>query len=129
MTIRQLQMLASAIGATAVTLSVVGVSLSAGDGSPLVAAGATVATGAAALVAIGWVRQRPIPPDDAETYAATAVIKLGIAEIPVLIGFVLAVAVGPGWPAMLGLAMTAAGLAAGWPSAGDRERHQLLYLA
>ena len=128
MAIRHMQILASAIGITAVVFGVIGMSLSAGDGSPLVAAGATVATGVVALVIIGWVRQRPIPPNDPEAYTATSLMKLGIAEVPVLIGFVLAVVVGPGWVTFLGLAMTAAGLAAAWPSEGDRERHELLYL-
>ena len=73
-------------------------------------------------------RQRPIPPDDAAAYSSTCVLKLAIAEIPVLVGFVLGLTFGPGWLALIGFTFTASGLVLAWPSEADRERHELLYL-
>lgn len=99
-----------------------------GEGSGAVPSALAVATIAVALVSVGWVRQRPIRPGDAVAYANTAVIKIAIAEMPALVGLVLAVVSGSGWPAILGLAGTAIGLVLSWPSEADRERHELLYL-
>ena len=128
MTIRQLQTVALAISSTALGLAVVGILLAADDSAVLLGVAVVAVSGASAAVVIGWVRQRPIAPGDASAYKDTTVVKLAVAELPGILGFVLAVAVGPGWLALLGFAVTAAGLTLAWPSEGDRERHELLYL-
>jgi hypothetical protein len=84
--------------------------------------------GMAALVAIGWLRQRPIAPGDDQTYRATALSRLAIVEAIGLLGVVLAIAVGPWWLALIGSAFSLVALALSWPSPADQERHELLYL-
>lgn len=86
------------------------------------------ALGLGALLAITWLRQRPIAPGDGATYRSTVFTKLAVVEGVGLLGFVLAITVGPWWLAILGAAFSLPGLALSWPSPADQERHELLYL-
>lgn len=97
-------------------------------GSPVIGAILAVGVGVVALVGVAWVRQLPVRPGDAHGYGRAAVVKLAIAEVPALIGFVLAIVLGPWWLAVIGGAATIGAIALAWPSAADRERHELLFL-
>ena len=98
------------------------------DGWPVLGTALVVAVGGLELVGLLWVRQMPVAPGDDARYRTTALIKLGAAAGMGLLAFGLAVAVGPWWLAAVGFAISVVGLALAWPSAADRERHELLYL-
>ncbi|MGI9647153.1 MAG: hypothetical protein ACR2OI_01395 [Acidimicrobiia bacterium] len=98
------------------------------DGDITVGVAIVVILGAFVLLAIGWVRQRPIKPDDEATYLHTSMLKLALAEGIGLIGFALAVTLGPWWLSAVGAGFSLVGLAMSLPSEADRERHELLYL-
>lgn len=98
------------------------------DGSFTVGVVVVAVIGILVLVAIGWVRQRPIRPNDEATYFRTSLIKLSLAESIGLIGFALSVTLGPWWLAAVGVAFSLVGLTLSLPSNADRERHELLYL-
>lgn len=84
--------------------------------------------GAAVLTAVAWIRQLPVRPGDSAGYGRAAVLKLALAEVPVLVGFALGAAMGPWWLTIVGAGFALAGLAFAWPSEADRERHELLFL-
>lgn len=98
------------------------------DGAPVAGVLAVGGTGLVVLGALGWIRQLPVKPGDAAGYGRAAVIKLAVAEVPVLIGFVAAGVFGPWWVAAVGGGFSLVALALSWPSHADRERHELLYL-
>lgn len=113
-----------------VGMALVGVSafLQLSDGSVTVGFLIVTILGMLTLVSIGWVRQRPIRPDDEATYLHTSFIKLALAESIGLIGFALAVTLGPWWLSAVGVGISLVGLAMSLPSEADRERHELLFL-
>ena len=84
--------------------------------------------GLASLAAIFWLRQRPIAPGDDTAYRTTLLSRLALVETAGLIGFALAIAVGPWWLVVVGAVPSLVGLWWSWPSPADRERHELLYL-
>jgi len=98
------------------------------DGSFTVGVLIVAVLGFFTLGAIGWVRQRPIRPEDEVAYLHTALIKLSLAEGIGLIGFALSVTLGPWWLAAVGVGFSLVGLSLALPSDADRERHELLYL-
>jgi hypothetical protein len=113
-----------------VAVALVGLSafLQLSDGSVTVGVLVVTILGVLVLVAIGWVRQRPIRPNDEATYIHTSLIKLALAESIGLIGFALAVTLGPWWLSAVGVGISLIGLAMSLPSEADRERHELLFL-
>ena len=110
------------------SLTVAAVLVGAEDGWPVLGPIVVGGFGLAALMVIGWLRQRPIAPGDDQTYWATALSRLAIVEATGLFGVVLAIAVGPWWLALIGSAFSMVALYLSWPSSSDRERHELLYL-
>jgi len=111
-----------------VALATVAALIDTADGRPVLGSALVAAVGLISLVAVGWLRQRPIAPGDAGTYGVTVLIKLALIEAVGLIGFALAIAAGPWWLSLLGAAFSLAGLRLAWPSSSDQERHELLYL-
>jgi hypothetical protein len=109
-------------------LTVAAALVGAENGRPVLGPFVIGGVGAAALVAIGWLRQRPIAPGDDQTYRTTVFSRLAIVEAIGLLGIVLAIAVGPWWLALIGSAFSLVALALSWPSSADQERHELLYL-
>ena len=128
MEIRVLRVLALSLVPVVGALIGLAVAMADDGGSPLVGGILAVGVGALSLMAVAWVRQLPVRPGDAAAYGRATVVKLAIAEVPALVGFVLAVVLGPWWLAVVGGAVSVAAVALAWPSAGDRERHELLYL-
>ncbi|NNC93048.1 MAG: hypothetical protein HKN80_11225 [Acidimicrobiia bacterium] len=110
------------------SLNVAAALVGAEDGWPVLGPAVVTAVGMGGLIAIGWLRQRPIAPGDDETYRSTALSRLAIVEAIGLFGVILAIAVGPWWIALIGSTASLVGLALSWPSASDQERHELLYL-
>ena len=90
------------------------------DGWPVLGSVLVSVMGLTALVGIAWLKQRPIAPGDAGTYGATVLIKLALMEGVGLVGFALAISVGPWWLSAVGAAFSLAGLRLAWPSAVDR---------
>lgn len=123
-----LRLLAASLLPVVGLLTGLAVAMAEPDGLPVLGALLATAVGAVALVAVGWIRQLPVRPGDAAAYGRAAVMKLAIAEIPALLGFVLALVAGPWWLAVIGGAATLAATALAWPSSADRERHELLFL-
>lgn len=111
-----------------VALTVAAALVGADGGWPVLGSFLVVSVGVAALVAIGWLRQRPIAPGDLQAYRSTALSRLAFVEAVGLVGVVLAIAVGPWWLALIGSAFSLGALALSWPSSADQERHELLYL-
>lgn len=103
-------------------------SVGTGDGWPFIATGIIIATGGAGVVALLWLRQMPVAPGDHTRYRTTALVKLATAAAIGLVAFGLAIAVGPWWVTAVGFGLSLLGLTLAWPSARDRERHELLYL-
>ncbi len=98
------------------------------DGWPVLGTIIVGVLGSVSLGVIAWLRQRPIAPGDEAAYRTTAITKLALMEATGLIGFALAIAVGPWWLAVVGAGFSLTGLGLAWPSAADQERHELLYL-
>ena len=98
------------------------------DGWPVLGSVLVSVMGLIALLGIVWLKQRPIAPGDVGTYRTTVLIKLALMEGVGLLGFALAISVGPWWLSAVGAGFSLAGLRLAWPSAVDRERHELLYL-
>ena len=98
------------------------------DGWPVLGSVLVSVMGLIALLGIVWLKQRPIAPGDAGTYRTTVLIKLALMEGVGLLGFALAISVGPWWLSAVGAGFSLAGLRLAWPSAADQERHELLYL-
>ncbi len=124
----QLRLLAMGIATTAAILAIVAAVVAEGDDMPVLGSALVIAVGLIAWAVVGWLRQRPVAPDDSAAYGTTAISKIAVAEVPALVGFVLGVAFGPWWLALVGLGASAVGLVLAWPSESDRERHHLLYL-
>ncbi len=124
----QIRLTAVGITASAVIMVVVAAIVAGGDDMPVIGSAIVVVVGLIALTVIGWLRQRPVAPDDSATYGTTAISKLAVAEIPALVGFVLGIGFGPWWLAAVGLGASIVGFALAWPTESDRERHELLYL-
>lgn len=123
-----LRFVALGIATSTIVLAVVAGFVADGDDFAVAGSIIVVASAFISWAGVGWLRQRPIAPDDPAGYSSTAFAKMAVAEIPVLLGFALAVALGPWSLAAVGVAATLVGLALSWPSESDRERHQLLYL-
>lgn len=128
MELAQLRLLAMGITTTAAIFAFVAAVVADGDDMPVLGSAIVVGVGLLAWAVVGWLRQRPVAPEDTAGYGTTAISKIAVAEVPALVGFVLAVAFGPWWLAAVGLGASVAGLVLAWPSESDRERHQLLYL-
>ncbi|NNL98329.1 MAG: hypothetical protein HKO63_09010 [Acidimicrobiia bacterium] len=128
MDLRILRMLALAWIPLVVVLVVVAAVIDASGGWPVLGSALTSLIGLVALTGIGWLRQRPIAPGDDTTYATTVLIKLALMGAAGLVGFALAISVGPWWLSVVGAALSLAGLRLAWPSPADQERHELLYL-
>jgi hypothetical protein len=109
-------------------LVIVAALIDASDGWPVLGGALVAVAGLFGLLGIGWLKQRPIAPGDASTYRTTVLIKLALMEAVGLLGFGLAVSVGPWWLTVIGAVFSLAGLRLAWPSDADRERHELLYL-
>ena len=128
MDLPQLRALAGAIALTLIVLVILAAVLGSGDESPLVGTVLIAAIGAVSIGAIAWTRQLPVRPGDAAAYGKAAAVKLAVAEAPGLIGFALAISLGPWWLAVVGAGFSFVGFALAWPSEADRERHELLFL-
>ena len=128
MDLKILRMLAYGWIPVLAALIAIAVLIDGGDEWPVLGTVLVSVAGLASLLGTGWLRQRPIAPGDAGTYGTTVLIKLALMEIVGLIGFALAVSVGPWWLSLLGAGFSLAGLSLAWPSASDQERHELLYL-
>ena len=128
MDVRVLRIVAAAwlpvVGALVVVAAILGNS----DGWPVTGSILVGGAGLFGLLIVAWIRQRPIAPADAGTYRRTVLLKLAITEAIGLVGFALAVVVGPWWLSIIGAVASLVALARTWPSAADRERHELLYL-
>lgn len=111
-----------------VALTVAAALVGAEEGWPLLGPIVLAVVGTGAVVAITWLRQRPIAPGDEQAYRSTVLSRLAIVEAIGLFGFGLAIAVGPWWLALIGSVISLAALALSWPSPADQERHELLYL-
>ena len=123
-----LRSLASAVVATLIGLVVLAAVIGSADGSPVVGSLIVSVLGLVSIGAIAWIRQFPVRPGDATTYGKAAVVKLAVAEAAGLVGFALAVSLGPWWLALIGAGFSLAAIALVWPSESDRERHELLFL-
>lgn len=123
-----LRLLAIAWIPIVMALVVVARLVDASEGWPVFGSLLVSAIGLGALVGIAWLKQRPIAPADAGTYGTTVLMKLALVEGVGLLGFALAIAVGPWWLSAIGAALSLLGLRLAWPSPADRERHELLYL-
>lgn len=98
------------------------------DGWPVLGTLIVSLLGGVELLVLLWLRQMPVPPGDKRRHRTTIALKLAGAASIGLIGFALAVIVGPWWLSAVGAALSLIGLAVAWPSMADRERHELLYL-
>ncbi|MDH3605428.1 MAG: hypothetical protein OER12_00370 [Acidimicrobiia bacterium] len=98
------------------------------DGWPVLGTVIVLLLAGVELLVLLWLRQMPLPPGDERRYRLTIALKLAGAASIGLIGFAMAIIVGPWWLSALGAVLSLAGLAVAWPSVADRERHELLYL-
>lgn len=114
--------------AVIVVVAAVAFTSASSNDSPALAIVLVGLAGLAALGAIAWVRNYPVSPGDAAAYGRVAVVKLALAEGAALIGFVVALTLGPWWVTLVGGGFALAGLGLSWPSESDKERHELLYL-
>ncbi len=128
MDLRLLRILASALVPTLVGLVVLAAALASDDAPGWVGSVIVALVGTVSIAALGWIRQLPVRPGDEAAYGKAATIKLAVAEASGIIGFAIALALGPWWVAAVGAAFSLAGLAVAWPSEADRERHELLFL-
>lgn len=128
MDLKILRLVAIAWIPVAVALVVVARVVDASDGAPVFGSLLVSAIGLVTLVGIAWLKQRPIAPADAGTYGTTVLMKLALVEGVGLLGFALAIAVGPWWLSTIGASLSLVGLRLAWPSPADRERHELLFL-
>lgn len=126
--LRLLRSLAGAMIPMVFGLVVLAAVIGSDHGSPGIGSVSVAVVGIGSLGAVAWIRQFPVRPDDEASYGKAVMIKLGVAEVPGLIGFALGVALGPWWLAGIGASFSLVALALGWPSEPDRERHELLFL-
>ena len=122
------RLLALSMVAVIVVVAVVAFTSAPSNDSPAWAIVLVGLAGVAVLGAIAWARNYPVSPGDEAAYGRVAVVKLALAEGAALIGFVVAVILGPWWVTLIGGGFALAGLGLSWPSKADRERHELLYL-
>ena len=128
MDLQLLRTLAGGILSTAVVLVVLAGVIGSGDGSVVLGPLVVATIGLFSIGAIAWIRQLPVRPGDEVAYGKAAVVKLAVAEAAGLIGFALAISIGPWWVAVVGAGFSFVGFALAWPSEADRERHELLFL-